>query len=323
MTGRDAAVPRTAPSACHMDIQHEKGGFTMRSRTLLLFALTALLGAAVAVLPALAASPSEAKLEVNQNCVEANWPCWTSGSGTNPAPALKVMIAVGGDVMFTDHDASTAAAVVWMGSAPACIGVPTSAMTNWEGKCTFATPGTYKFESSTLFKEAQSAYGNNIDYTKYEVVVEGSTTTTTTTTTTGTTGTTTTPTMTTTSPASLESPLAGSESRAVKVAKSQRGGSVKGSLQISKAGGGDRLEVDLIATTASLAKARHATQVVGRFMSASVSAGQRSFLVKLNTKATRALKRHHRLALKVRIVLTPAGGEALTITRSVILHAGG
>jgi hypothetical protein len=322
MTGRDGSVPCTGAGDRQMDIQHEKGGFTMRSRTLLLFALAALLGAAVAGLPALAASPSEAKLEVNQNCVEANWPCWTSGSGANPAPALKVMIAAGGGVMFTDHDASAAAAVVWMGSAPACSGVPASAMTNWEGKCTFATPGTYKFESSTLFKEAQSAYGNNIDYTKYEVVVEGSTTTTATTTT-GTTGTTTTPTMTTTSPASLESPLAGSESRAVKVAKSQRGGSVKGSLQISKAGGGDRLEVDLIATTASLAKARHATQVVGRFMSASVSAGQRSFLVKLNTKATRALKRHHRLVLKVRIMLTPAGGEALTITRSVILHAGG
>jgi hypothetical protein len=287
--------------------------------------LAAVLGAAVAVLPALAGAtaPSEVKLEVNQNCVEANWPCWTSGSGPNPEPALKITIAAGGDVMFTDHDASTAAAVVWMGSAPACTGVPTSAMTNWEGKCTFVTPGIYKFESSTMFKEAQSAYGNNLDYTKYEVVVEGSTTTTTTTGTTGTTGTTTTPTTTTTSPASLESPLAGSESRAVTVAKSQRGGSVKGSLQISKAGAGGRLEVDLLATAASLAKAGHATQVVGRFVSASVSAGQRSFSVKLNAKARRALKRHHRLALKVKIVLTPAGGEALTITRSVILHAGG
>ena len=210
------------------------------------------------------------------------------------------------------------------GTAPTCESTvpvaPAPTKTGWEGKCTFATPGTYKFESSTLFKE--SGY-TPIDYTKYEIVVEASTTTTTTTGTTGTTGTTTTPTMTTTSPASLESPLAGSESRAVRVAKSQRGGSIKGSLQISKAGAGDRLEVDLLATAASLAKAGHATQVVGRFVSASISAGQRPFSVKLNAKARRALKRHHRLALKVKIVLTPAGGEALTITRSVILHAGG
>jgi hypothetical protein len=276
--------------------------------------VAAVLGAAVAIVPALAAAPSEAKLEVNENCVQAAWPCWTTeGSASIAKPTKSVTIASGGTITFIDH-VSTAAAVVWMGSAPACTGVPTSAMAGWEGKCTFATPGTYKFESSTMFKDAYN------DYTKYEVVVEGSTTNTTTTT--GTTGTTTTPT-TTTSPASPESPFAGSESRAVKVAKSQRGGSVKGSLQISKAGGGDRLEVDLLATAASLAKAGHATQIVGRFVSASVGAGQRSFSVKLNAKARRALKRHHRLALKVKIVLTPASGEALTITRSVILHAGG
>ncbi len=143
----------------------------MRPRTLLLFAFVALLGAAAAVSPALATA-SEVKLEVNQNCVEANWPCWTSGSGANPAPALKITIGAGDEVMFTDH-ATTAAAVVWMGSAPACTGVPTSAMTNWAGKCTFATSGIYNFESSTLFKEAQSAYGNNINYTKYEIVVAG------------------------------------------------------------------------------------------------------------------------------------------------------
>ena len=65
------------------------------------------------------------------------------------------------------------------------------------------------------------------------------------------------------------------------------------------------------------------TQMVGRFVSASISAGQRSFSVKLNAKARRALKRNHRLALKVRIMLTADGRRTLTITRSVILHAGG
>jgi plastocyanin len=273
--------------------------------------VAAVLGAAVAIVPALAGAtaPSEAKLEVNQNCEVSTWACWTTeGSASIAKPTKSVTIASGGTITFIDH-ASTAAAVVWMGSAPACTGVPTSAMTNWEGKCTFATPGTYNFESSTLFNDGVD------NYTKYEVVVEGSTTTT------GTTGTTTTPTMTTTSPSSPESPLAGSESQAVKVAKSQRGGSVKGSLQISKAGGGDRLEVDLLATTASLAKAGHTTQVVGRFVSASVSAGHRSFSVKLNAKARRALKRHHRLALKVKITLTPVNGEATSVTRSVTLHS--
>ncbi len=143
----------------------------MRPRTLLLFAFVALLGAATAV-PALATA-SEVKLEVNQNCVDPDWPCWTTeGSVLKPQPALTVKIAAGDEIMFTDHDASTAAAVVWMGSAPACPGVPTSAMTNWEGKCTFATPGTYHFESATLFDNENTPYGD-ANYTKYEIVVAG------------------------------------------------------------------------------------------------------------------------------------------------------
>jgi hypothetical protein len=112
------------------------------------------------------------------------------------------------------------------------------------------------------------------------------------------------------------SPLSG----APRVRSSQRGATVKGSLEVSKAGAGDRHEIDLIATTASLAKAGHGAPVVGRFVSASVTAGQRSFSVRPDMRARRALKRHHHLALKVRITLTPAGGQATSITRSVTLH---
>ncbi|HTB50572.1 MAG TPA: hypothetical protein VK701_06300, partial [Solirubrobacteraceae bacterium] len=154
----------------------------MRPRTLLLFALAALVGATVAVLPAFAAPPSEAKLEVNENCVEPDWPCWaTPGSGANPEPASKVTIAAGGEVKFADN-ATTAATVSWTSAAPMCSGIPASATTAWEGTCKFEQPGTYKFESSTLFNDG------SINYTKYEIVVEsagtGTTPTTTPTTTT-------------------------------------------------------------------------------------------------------------------------------------------
>src|ERR1700722_12204155 len=138
----------------------------MRPRMLLLLALAALVGAAVAVLPALAASPSEAKLEVNENCVEPDWPCWATPGSSQPAS--KVTIASGGSVTFADD--KTAANIAWTGTAPVCESAvpvaPASPKTGWEGKCTFATPGTYKFESSTLWAE----------YTKYEIVVESSTT---------------------------------------------------------------------------------------------------------------------------------------------------
>jgi plastocyanin len=277
-----------------------------------LLALAALIGAAAAVLPALAAAPSEAKLEVNENCVELNWPCWTAGSGLNPAPALKVTIAAGGEVMFTDH-ATTAATVVWMGSAPACSGVPASAMTNWEGKCKFEQPGIYKFESSTLFNDGIT------NYTKYEIVVESTITGTTTTTSTPTTTTTTTPT--TPSEPSSGSPLEGG-SRALKLAGSQRGLTVHGSIKVSQAGSGGRLEVGLFAARASLAKAGHppAQVRIGRLVRRSLKAGNVPFSVPLTAKGKAALRRHRHLTLTVKIRLTPLHGAAVTITRGVVVH---
>jgi hypothetical protein len=274
----------------------------------------AVLGACV-VVPQAFAAPSEVKLEVNENCVEPNWPCWATPGSSQPA--FKVTIASGGSVMYVDN--KTAANIAWTGAAPTCEPAvpvaPASPKTGWEGKCTFATPGTYKFESSTLFNE-----GGSLDYTKYEVVVEGSTTTPPT----GEGGSkgSSPPGTTPSSPTPAgESPTGSLFSGAPTVHSSQRGTTVKGSLQVAKAGAGDRLEADLIATTASLAKTGHKTQVVGRFVSASVSAGQQSFSIKLNAKARKALKRHHRLALKVKITLTPGYGEAVSVTRSVTVHA--
>jgi hypothetical protein len=287
----------------------------MRPRTLLLFALVALLGAAVAVLPALAAAPSEAKLEVNENCVEPDWPCWaTPASGSNPEPASKVTIAAGGEVKFADN-ATTAAAVVWTGSAPACSGVPATAMTKWEGTCKFEQPGTYKFESSTLFNEP------GLDYTKYEIVVEsaavgaGPTTTSTTPTTT----TTTTPTA--PGETGAGSPLEGGSS-ALKLAGSQRGSTVHGSIEVSQAGSGGRLEVGLFAAGATLAKAGHPAQVrVGRLVHQSLKVGNVPFSVPLTAKGRASLRRHRRLRLTVKVTLAPPHGAAMTIARGVVVHA--
>lgn len=284
----------------------------MRSRALLLFAVAALTGAAIAAPPALAA-PSEAKLEVNENCVEAHWPCWATPGSSQPA--FQTTIASGATIAFVDE--KTATNLAWSGTAPTCEPsvpvAPTAPKTGWEGKCTFPSPGTYKFESSTLFNE-----GGALNYTKYEVVVEGSAYAPPTGTSEGG-GSTPGPTESSPAPAG-ESPTGSPLAGAPAIHASQRGTTVKGSLQISKAGAGDRLEVDLLATAASLVKAGHATQVVGRFVSASVSAGQRSFSVKLNAKARRALKRHRRLALTVKIILTPVHGQTTNITRSVTVH---
>ena len=293
---------------------------------LVLFALAALIGAAVAVLPALAAAPSEAKLEVNENCEVNAWPCWTTeGSAAKAKPTKSVTIASGGTVTFVDHGKE--ANIAWTGTAPKCEPAvpvaPEPPKTGWEGKCTFQNPGTYKFVSSTLFNVPGVA-----NYTEYEVVVESAATGTTPTTTTspgGGGGTTTSP----TSPAegsgpgaALFSPLVGSASEAVKLARTQHGSSVRGSLEVSQAGSGGRLEVGLFAAGASLAKAGpHAQVRVGRLVRSSLQAGNVSFSVSLGAKGKAALHRHRRLTLTVRITLTPQHGAAVTVTRVVVVHA--
>jgi plastocyanin len=113
-------------------------------------------------------------------------------------------------------------------------------------------------------------------------------------------------------------PLTGSPS----LRSTQRGTSVKGSIDVSQSGAAGRLEVDLLAKSASLAAAhRSGSARVGRFVRASVSAGTVSFSVALTPRGKSALRRHHQLALAVKITLTPPRGAAVTITRSVTLRS--
>jgi hypothetical protein len=205
-----------------------------------------------------------------------------------------------------------------------CNGVPIDeGKTDWKGSCTFAKAGTYRYY---CFVHGMKMSGTiNVN--------PGATTPTTT-------PTTTMPTMTsspgggatTTSPTSPPgepgpgqasgSPLMGSASKAFKLARTQRGESVRGSVQISQAGIGARLEVDLLASAASLARAGHSAQVrVGRLLRSSSKAGSAPFSVPLSARGRAALRRHRRLALTVKITLTPAHGAAVRVTRVVVLHA--
>jgi hypothetical protein len=101
----------------------------------------------------------------------------------------------------------------------------------------------------------------------------------------------------------------------------QRGAKVRGSLDISQAGAGARLEVDLLASASSLEKTKHPVRVrVGRLVRGSARSGEQSFVVSLDAKAIRALKHRRSLALTVKIVLAPLHGAAVTVTRTVVLH---
>ncbi len=316
----------------------KKGWFTFTMRKLLRFPLAALLGAAIVVLPALAASSeppalaatAEAKLEVQENCNGyTEWPCWTVPGGS-PQYAPLTTIAAGDSVTFADNH--TATNIAWTGAAPTCAAsVPVSpapAKTGWEGSCTFEAPGSYKFESASLYST----------YRKYEIVVSAPGTTPTGPTTStgagsGAEGGATNPNGSSSSgsgsstsgsgsqTAPVEALLVGSASSAVKLPSSQRGQSVHGSVDVSQAAAGGRLEVRLLATRASLAAAGHSSHVqVGGVARSSLHAGTARFVVAVDAKAKHAMRLHGHLTLSVKILLTSVHGSVATITRSVVLR---
>lgn len=260
-----------------------------------LLVLAAALGVVVAVLPVVAGFATETEPTISAMGSYGSY-YWSPSSKE---------VAEGGKVIFQNSTPGVPHGIEWTGgpATPTCTGVPIDkGEEGWKGSCQFTKAGTYTFKCVVH------------PYMTGTIAVSSSGTTTTTTTApppSTTTGTTPAP--------SPESPLVGSPSQALKLAKSQRGRVVKGSLDVSKAGAGDQLEVDVFAANASLA--RHATHSrVGAFNRSSVTAGKTSFSVKLNAKARRALKRRHRLVLTVKVTLTPLYGEALTIARSVVQH---
>jgi len=219
-----------------------------------------------------------------------------------------------GGVVTLSNPTTVNHGVRWVGgpTTPTCSsGVPVGTTeaasgAKWSGMCTFAQPGTYTFYCTVHGPEMTGTITVNPNGT--------------TTTTTMTTPTTTTTTTTPTTPAEPPSgsPLVGGPS----LRSSQHGSSVRGSVQISKAGVGSRLEVDLLVKSASLAKVKRSMQVrVGRLVRSSLYAGSVSFVVPLTARGKAALRRQRRLALTVQIVLTPLSGAPVTVTKSVVLHA--
>ncbi len=205
---------------------------------------------------------------------------------------------------------------------PACSGVPVGTTaaasgTKWSGTCTFTNPGVYTFYCTVHGPEMTG---------RITVSATGTVTTTMSmpTSTAGAPPASTTPPAPTNpviAPPTLGSPLAGSASAAIRLASIEHGARVHGSVAVAAAGAGGRLEIELLAGRASLAGATHAAAVqVGASLRSSLRAGLLRFSVALDRRARRALQRAHRLALTVRIELTPVQGAAVTVTRSVLLR---
>lgn len=290
----------------------------MRLRRGLLLSVAAPLGAALAVLPALAveANPTIQAQNIEEGPITKHR--WT------PAQAS---IEPGGTVTLSNASAIPHG-VEWVstpgGVKPACVGVPVGTTaaasgTKWSGSCSFATAGAYTFYCTV--------HGSEMTGT-ITVGAQGAATT-------MTTGSPTetqpgsTPSAPTGTPGSGAAPtgsgaprplLAGSPSSALKLAGTQHGHSVRGSLAVSQAGAGGTLAVTLLAHSAALGGAGHRQVQVGRTLRSSLRLGTTTFTVALSAKAKRALGLRGRLPLTVRLVLTSSRGSSVTLTRAVVVR---
>jgi plastocyanin len=272
----------------------------------------ALMGVAVAALPAIAGSETIPAITAEN----------FGGSGVYEehrwSPAL-VTIAPGGAVTFS-NTTEVPHGVEWLSAVkPSCeegagkvpVGATAAASgPKWSGSCTFSQAGTYTFYCTV--------HGAAMRGTITVSAGGGATTTTGISGTTSTPGTTTTTTSTTGPPTLDSRPVL----QGLELPEHPHGAAVHGSIAISPAGVGGRLEVDLLASKASLARAGHARAVrVGRLIRGSLRAGRTSFSVALSSRGRGALRRHHRLALTMRILLTPTQGEPKLLTRSLLLRS--
>jgi plastocyanin len=278
--------------------------------------IVALLGVSVAVLPAVAGS------ETGPTVIKAENHGGAYGETHSWSPER---VEVSEATTLTMSNPTTVShGVEWRPGAPAtpsCTGVvvgntPAESGTNWSGTCSFSRPGTYTFWC-TVHHEAMAG--------TITVSAVGTTTTTQTaggsTTTTTSTPTKSPPGGTLTSESTLGAPALVGAAGTVKLAAGRHGKSVRGSLDVPQVGVGGRLEVDLLAKRAALANAAGSTRVrVGRFIRSSLPPGKLSFTVPVNARARRALARHHRLPLTVKIVLTPLHGTPSSAARSIVLH---
>lgn len=269
--------------------------------------LAAMLATAVVVVPAIASSEPSPTVSGLESIM------WS--------PA-EVTVASGGTVSFQDTSGSVPHGIVWESGnpeTPTCSGVPINeGKTDWKGSCTFTTAGTYKYYCYVH----GMAMSGTIDVSSL-----GTTTTSTTTpvmTSTGGGATTTSPTTSTGKAGAGEatgSPLAGG-AQAIELARSQHGKSVRGSVHVSQAGVGALLEVELFTGGAAPVHSKNPARTrAGRLVHSSLKEGDVSFSVPLTMKAQVALRRHHRLAITVKIMLTPLYGAAVVVTRIVVVHA--
>jgi plastocyanin len=277
--------------------------------------LVAALGAAAAVLPALAQGdgpPASASFTAVDNL-------WVLAG----SPGTRATIATGGTVSFSYPSGSNTHDVVFPSAQPSSCAMTSGTSANpvpplpdppqgpgWAGTCTFTVPGTYTFYCRV---HPDSMVGS--------IVVQDPPPATVPTTTTDTAPVVVSPPPADTTPATTVVPVAPRPAAigSVTVAKVQRGSVLKGSLVVGQAG---RLSLAALAPrSAVVSTAAVRLTTVGRVAARTVAAGRRSFSIKLTATGRRALRRHGRLTITVRVTLAGASGTVTRDTTGIALRA--
>jgi plastocyanin len=281
------------------------------------FLIAAIVGAAAVVLPAVAGS------ETVPSVTAYNAPGIYGAHYWEPA---SVAVEPGGTVDIANNT-TTYHGVHWLEGpeTPECTSgvivgsTEAQSGTNWSGSCSFKKAGVYTFDC-TVHGPAM----------KGTITVGPQGVTTTTTTTTGTQtqppspGTETTPASTQPNEGSsnkLVSLLSLPAAQAVKLASTRRGATLHGTLALAAGAQGASLTVTALAPRAALGRHHGPARVrVGHLLRHSLSGANVSFSLVLDALARQALRLHSHLAVTVEVVLTPATGKALTVTRNLRLR---
>jgi plastocyanin len=105
----------------------------------------------------------------------------------------------------------------------------------------------------------------------------------------------------------------------LRLAAVQRGFTIRGSIKVRSAG--SRLLARAFARRKALIKGASTRQVqIGRQLRRPVGGRRVAFAVRLDAKARRTLRRNGRLAISLRLSVTPSTGKAYTATRRVLLR---
>jgi plastocyanin len=222
----------------------------------------------------------------------------------NGAPGSTATIATGGTVTFSYPSGSTDHNARFTGSQPSSCtaGLPAvPAPPGWSGSCTFNTPGTYTF----ICDRHESTMQGSV-----EVQAPGTTP----------------PPPPPPAPPPPSGDPGGSPSQppSVKVARRQRGTILRGSVTTTV--DGSRIVITALVSNRvlSVSRPRRIRKVsVGALRRQVSTAGKTSFAVRLRRVARRALERRGRLAVDLRIVVTPPSGRATTKTVRVTLRPAG